>query len=67
MSMIMLECIRDRSQYHPNINRRESRYKIYIYIYILNQAEWKRALLSTQNMGKGKGLHNVFNAVVNKL
>ena len=21
----------------------------------------------TQNMGKGKGLHNVFNAVVNKL
>ena len=28
MSTEMLEDIRDGSQYHPNVNRRESRYKV---------------------------------------
>ena len=48
----MLEDIRDGTQSHQSINRRESRYKIRDCIQRV-QSEWKKALLSTQNMGKG--------------
>ena len=44
MSTYMLEDICDGIQYHPSINRRESRYKIHDCIKIV-QAEWKGALL----------------------
>ena len=64
MSTDMLEDIREVSQYHPSINRREARYKIYDRIK-QGQAEWKGALLPTQKMGKGS--HKVFNAFVNDI
>ena len=51
MSTDMLEDIRDHSQSHPSINRRNSRYKIRDHIK-RGQSEWKRTLLSTQNMVK---------------
>ena len=51
ISTEMLEDIRDRSQYHPNVNRREARYKIRDRIN-QRQSEWKGALKSTRNMGK---------------
>ena len=57
MSTDMLEDIRDGSQYHPDVNRREARYKLRERIKH-RQPEWKGALKSTQNMGKG--LHKVF-------
>ena len=52
ISTEMLEDIRDRSQTHPNVNRREARYKIR-YRIRQRQLEWKGALKATQNMGKG--------------
>ena len=64
MSMNMLEDIRDRSQSHPSINSRESRYKIRG-CFKQSQVEWKGALLSMLNTGKG--LHKLFKAVVNEL
>ena len=64
ISTDMLEYICGSSQYHPIINRRDARCKIHNCI-IWGQAEWKGALLSTQNMGKG--LHKVFKAVVNEI
>ena len=60
----MLEEIRDVSQAREIINRRESRYKIHDSIK-RGQSEWKEALLSTQNMGKG--LHTLFEAIVNDI
>ena len=64
ISMDMLEDITDGSQSHSIINRREESYKIHD-----NFKQWpvecKRALLSTQNMGKG--LHKLFKAVVNDI
>ena len=62
ISTEMLEDIRDRSQTHPNINRREARYKIRDRIR-QRQSEWKGALEATRSMGKG--LHKVFSTVVN--
>ena len=62
MSTEMLEDTRDGSQYYPSINRRYACYKICDRIK-QRQQEWKGALLSTQNMGKG--LHNVFKTVIN--
>ena len=62
--MEMLEYIRDGSQSFPRMNRREARYKIHDCIK-QGKAEWKEALLSTQNMGKV--LHKVFKAVVNEI
>ena len=44
--MEMLEDIRDRSQTHPNINKRESRYKIRDRIR-QRQSEWERSLKTT--------------------
>ena len=61
ISTEMLEDIRDRGQTHPNFNRREARYKIRDRIRH-RQSEWKGALKSAQNMGKG--LHKVFGTVV---
>ena len=48
----MLEDIRDGSQTHPNVNRRESRYKISDRIK-QRQLVWKVALKATQLMAKG--------------
>ena len=60
----MLHDIRDGSQTHPNVNRRESRYKIHDCIR-QRQSEWKGALKSTRSMGKG--LHKVFSTVVKEI
>ena len=60
----MLEDICDGSQSCPSINRREARYKIRGCI-TQRRAEWKGALLSTQNMGKY--LQKLFKNVVIKL
>ena len=57
ISTEMLEDICDGSQTHPNVNRREARYKIRNHIR-RSQSEWKGALKSTQSTGKG--LHKVF-------
>ena len=61
ISTEMLEDIRDKSQTHPNVNRREARYKIRDSIR-QRKSEWKGALKATQSMGKG--LHKVFSTVV---
>ena len=50
MSREMVEEIRDGSQSHPNVNRRETRYKIRDCIKQI-QSEWKGMLKSTQNTG----------------
>ena len=60
ISTEMLEDIRDGSQTHPNVNRREVRYKIRDRIK-QRQSEWKGALKATLRMGKG--LHKVFSTV----
>ena len=64
ISTEMLKDIRDGSQTHTNVNRRESRYKIRDHIR-QRQLEWKRALKATQIMGKG--LHKVFSTVVKEI
>ena len=60
----MLEEICDGSQSHPNVNRREARYKIRDRIK-QRQSEWKGALKATRIMGKG--LHKVFSTVVKEI
>ena len=57
ISTDMLENIRDRNQSHPNVNRREARYKIRDCIKQI-KSEWKGALKATRNIGKG--LHKAF-------
>ena len=57
----MLEDIRDGSQTHPNVNRREARYKIHDSIR-QRQSEWKGEVKATRSMGKV--LHMVFSMVV---
>ena len=64
MYTVMLEDICDGSQSHPNVNRREARYKIRDRIK-QRKSEWKGALKATQNMGKG--LHKVFQTVVKEI
>ena len=64
MSKEMLEDIRDWSQSHPNINRREARYKIQDHIK-QRQSEWKGYLKDMQKMGKG--LQKVFKTVVKEM
>ena len=61
MSTDILEDIRDGIKSHASVNRRETCYRIRNHIK-WRQTEWKGALLSTQNMGKG--LHKVFKTVV---
>ena len=64
MPSYMLKDICDGIQSHTSIIRREARYKIQDQIKRI-QAEWKVALLSTLNMGKGS--QKVFKSVVNKI
>ena len=64
MSKDMFEDICDESQSHSIINMREVRYKIRDRIK-QRRSEWKRALLSIKNIGKGS--HKVFKTVVNKI
>ena len=52
ISTEMLEDIRDGSQTHPNVNRREACYKIRDRIR-QRKLGWKEALKATQSMGKG--------------
>ena len=61
ISTEMLEDIRDGSQTHPNVNKRESRYKIRDRVR-QKESQRKGALKATQNMGKG--LHRVFSTIV---
>ena len=61
ISTQMLEDIRDGSQTHPNVNRREARYKLRDHIR-QGQSKWKGALKDTRSMEKG--LHKVFSTVV---
>ena len=64
ISTEMLEDIRDRSQSRPNVNRRESGYKICDRIR-QRQSEWKGELKATRIMGKS--LHKVFSTVVKEI
>ena len=61
ISTEMLEAICDGSQSFPNVNQRESRYKICDRIR-QRQLEWKGAFKSTKQLGKG--LQKVFKTVV---
>ena len=61
ISMEMLEDICDISQTHPNVNKREARYKIRECVR-QKESEWKGALKVTRSMGKG--LHKVFSTIV---
>ena len=61
ISTKMLEYIRDGSQTHLNVNRREASYKIRDCIR-QRQSERKGALKATRITGKG--LHKVFSTVV---
>ena len=64
ISMEMLEEICDRIQSHPNINRKEARYRIRDCIKKI-QSELKGSLQDTQNMVKV--LHKVFDTVVKEV
>ena len=64
ISTEMLEDICDRSQTHPNVNRREARYKICDRIR-QRQLEWRGELKDTRNMGKV--LHKVFLTAVKEI
>ena len=61
MSTNMLEDICDGIQSHPEVNRRDTRYKIGDCIK-QRQLERKGALKATQNIGKGS--HKVFKNIV---
>ena len=63
ISAEMIEDICHGSHTHPNFNRREARYKIRDRVR-QRHSEWKGALKSTSNTGKG--LHNVFSTAVKK-
>ena len=64
ISTEMLHNIRDGSQTHPNVNKREARYKIRDRVR-QRQLEWKLALKATRSMGKG--LQKVFSTLVNEI
>ena len=64
ISTEMLEDIRDGIQTHPNVNKREARYKIRDRIR-QRQSEWKGELKATWTMEKG--LHKVFSTVVKEI
>ena len=64
MSTDISEDNRDGSQSHTSVNRRDACYKIHDHIKPI-KSEWKGALLSTQNMGKG--LHKTIKAVANEI
>ena len=60
----MLHDICDGNQTHPNIDKREARYKIRDRIK-QNKLEWKGALRATHKMGKV--LHRVFSTIVSEI
>ena len=64
ISTDMLEDIRDRSQTHPTVNKREARYEIRDHIR-RKESQWKGALKATRNMGKV--LHKVFSTIVKEI
>ena len=64
ISTEILEDIRDGSQTHTSVNRREARYKIRDPIRQI-QLERKGALKATRSMGKG--LYKVFSTVVKEI
>ena len=64
ISLEMLEDVRDGSQNHPNVNKREAGYKIRDRVR-QSKSEWKGALKATQRMVKG--LHKVFSTVVKEI
>ena len=64
ISAEVLEFIRDGSQTHLNVNRREARYKIRDRIR-QKESQWKGALKATRIMGKG--LHRVFSTIVKEI
>ena len=64
ISTEMLEDIFDGSQTHPNVNRREARYKIRGRIK-QRQSERKGALKATRRIGKG--LHKAFKNFVKNI
>ena len=64
ISTEMLEDIRDVSQTHLNVNRREARYKIRDRI-SQSQSEWEGALKAMQSMGKV--LHKLISTVVKEI
>ena len=61
ISTEILEDIRDGSQTHPNVNKREARYEICDRIR-QKKSQWKGELKATRTMGKG--LHMVFSTIV---
>ena len=61
ISTEMLEDICDRSQTHPNVNKKDARYEIRDRIR-QNESERKGVLKATRSMGKG--LHKVFSTIV---
>ena len=64
ISTEMLEDIRDGSQTHPNVNRREACYKIRDLVR-QRQTEWKGSLKATRSTRKG--LHKVFITVAKEI
>ena len=64
ISTKMLEDICDGSQTHPDVNKREARYKIRDRIR-QKKSQWKGALKATRNMVKG--LHKVFSKIVKEI
>ena len=64
ISTEMLEDIRDGSQTHLDVHKREARYEICDRIK-QRQSECKGALKATRNMGKG--LHKVFSTIVKEM
>ena len=64
ISTEMLEDIRDGSQKHTNVNKREASYKICDCVR-QRKPEWKGVLKATRRMGKG--LHKVFSTVVKEI
>ena len=64
ISTEMLQDNCDVSRTHPNVNKREARYKIRDRVR-QKKLEWKGALKATQSMGKG--LHRVFSTVVKEI
>ena len=64
ISSDILEDILDGSQSHPNVNQRETCYKIRDRIR-QGEPEWKGALKDTRIMGKV--LHKVFKTVVKEI
>ena len=64
ISTEMLEDIRDGSQTHPDVNKREARYKIHDRVR-QKESQRKGALKATRNMGKG--LHKASSTIENEI